>query len=885
MHSATTGAMAQLCHRPRFLILAAVVAVAWAAIAHAETGGELQVRDASGRTTGRFPLRHTDVQAAISGGTASVTVEQTFQNPYDRGIEAVYVFPLPVTSAIDDLEIRIGERVVRGAIQTREAARTTYETAKSQGRVAALLDQERPNIFTQQVANIQPGHEIRVRIHYTENLKYADGHYEMVIPTVVGPRYIPGQAAGGGVVPARHDANTVVHADTDQVPDASRITPPVLPPGERSGHDIMITVNLDAGVPIQDLNVLHHAVDIERRGRNAARVRLRPADTIPNKDFVLRYGVAGTGPEFGMLAHREPGQHEGLGFFTLQLQPEANVRPEEARPKELVFVLDTSGSMNGEPIAKSRAAVRWALQNLGPNDTFQLIRFANAASALAPQPLANTPENIALATSALDQLEGGGGTEMLTGIRAALEFPHDPARLRIVAFLTDGYIGNETQIFAAVRQSRGDARIFAFGIGNSVNRYLLDGLAAEGRGVVDYVGLDEETRPVVERFYDRIGKPYLTDLTVDWGRLPVQDMTPANAPDLFAGQPLVFSGRYRAGAAGDITIRGRLGSRPFTRRVYVTLPALQREHPEIATLWARRRIDELTSKLVRAEDPEVTRQITATALEYRLLSQYTSFVAVDNQVIAADGKPVLVPQPVDMPEGVRYEGVFGPAPVDSRFGMVGLNTGVVVQGGQLHVRGGRSAELNLPPSATPAPFGYGTMSEVVKVCGKMKSIDVKSSDVSHVSTDREILSLPMESVLEAVAANAGVAMPGVLRVRVLDGVRCVQAGKVLRIEVEVTNTGTSAVTLPRTVDVTAAAGAVLLRAADGAAVVLPAPLPALEPATDGVVVAPGQTRRITLELRTAALTSAPAPGRYRLECAAIAGAALLEPLRCEFDLR
>lgn len=884
MRSAISGAMAKPCHRSRLLILAAVIAAAWAGTAPAETGGELQVRDANGHTTGVFPLRHTDIQATVSGGTASVTVEQTFQNPYDRGIEAVYVFPLPVASAIDDLEIRIGARIVRGVIQTREAARATYETAKAQGRVAALLDQERPNIFTQQVANIQPGHEIRVRIHYTENLKYADGQYEMVIPTVVGPRYIPGNAVGGGVVPAGHVQPS---PDTDQVPDASRITPPVLPPGERSGHDVMITVNLDAGVPIQDLNVVHHAADIERRGRNAARVRLRPADTIPNKDFVLRYGVAGAGPEFGVLAHREPGQHDGLGFFTLQLQPEADVDASEARPKELVFVLDTSGSMSGEPIGKSKAAVRWALQNLGPDDTFQLIRFAGSASALAPAPLANTPENIALATSALDQLEGQGGTEMLTGIRKALELPHDPSRVRIVAFLTDGYIGNETEIFAAVRQSRGDARIFAFGIGNSVNRYLLDGLAAEGHGVVDYVGLDEETRPVVERFYDRIGKPYLTDLTVDWGSLPVQDVSPDNAPDLFAGQPLVFSGRYRAGAAGDITIRGRLGNRAYTRRVYVTLPALQREHPEIATLWARRRIDDLMRKIVRGEDPDITKQITTTALEYRLVSQYTSFVAVDNQVVSADGKPVLVPQPVDMPEGVRYEGVFGPAPMpgDARFGMVGVITGAVAQGGQLHIRGGRGAELNLPPNAASPPTAYGYMQQAVKVTGKQKSIDVKSSDLSHVARDAAIVSLPAESRSDLVANKANVHTPGVLRVRVLDGVRHVRAGKVLRIEVEVTNTGTAAVTLPRTIEVTAADGAVLSRATDGGTVALPTASSAIEATKAGIVLQPGQTRRITLELRTAALTIAPTPGRYQLRCVAIAGVALIEALQIDFEVR
>jgi Ca-activated chloride channel family protein len=733
--------------------------------------GALQLLDADGRPAGSFPLRHTEIHAEVTGSIARVVVEQEFQNPYRRGIEAVYVFPLPHASAVDDLEMRIGDRIVRGEIRTRRAARETYEQAKQQGRLAALLDQERPNIFTQQVANIQPGHSIRVRICYVDMLEYHDGGYEMVIPTVVGPRFIPGQPlAGGGNVPASvppldddaphpdaGESGTGWSPDTDRVPDASRITPPVVLPGRRAGHDIQIRVELDAGVPLQRVECPSHAVDLERPGPAAARLRLQPADTIPNKDFVLRYRVASERPELGFLSHRDPRHPEGYGYFSLAFQPELEVTAREARPKEIIFILDTSGSMRGEPMARSKAAMRWALQHLDPDDTFQIIRFSDEASSFSPRPVRCTTANVQRGLLYVEQMEGSGGTQMLSGIEAALDLPLDAERLRIVCMLTDGYIGNETEILGAVRQKIGDARLYSFGIGAAVNHYLLDEMAEEGRGMVDYVPLDGDTRPIVERFYARIARPHLTDIAIDWGDLDVQGVYPARVPDLFAGRPLVLAGRYQRPGRGEIVVRGRLGRRPFERRLPVELPADAPEHAPLGTLWARRRIDSLMQRLVGGEDSTLVAAVTDVALSFHLMTRYTSFVAVDNQVVAK-GKPVLVPQLIEMPAGVSYEGVFGemnlpPSDKAIRLGasavrVVGhpvegvreagaLNTGVVVQGGELHVRGGRSGEINVrvPTPATPAP------PPVANFSGKPNQIDVKS-DVSHdsqlSSTDLEV---------------------------------------------------------------------------------------------------------------------------------------------------
>ena len=406
------------------------------------TQGTLQVSVAPGEKLLEFPLEHTDVKATISGLVASVTVTQTFSNPYEDTIEAVYVFPLPQNAAVNDMTMKIGDRTIRGLIKRRAEAREIYEQAREEGKVASLLEQERPNIFTQSVANITPGAKIIIEICYDQDLKYDHGTYEFTFPMVVGPRFIPGTPIGkqgGGWAP-----------DTDQVPDASRITPPVLKPDERSGHDIALSVELDAGVPLQDLRCRSHEVDLKREGESEATIALKPFDTIPNKDFMLAYDVAGEQPEMALLTHRD----ERGGFFTLMIQPKAEFEAAEITPKEMIFVVDCSGSMRGEPISKAKQAMRKCIAQMNPDDTFRIIRFSVTASELSQEPLTNTPENIKRGLHYIEQMEGQGGTHMIAGIKAALDYPPDPKRVRIVCFMTDGYIGNETQILATNSATR-----------------------------------------------------------------------------------------------------------------------------------------------------------------------------------------------------------------------------------------------------------------------------------------------------------------------------------------------------------------------------------------------------------------------------------------------
>jgi Ca-activated chloride channel family protein len=614
--------------------------------ANAIPGGELRPAPGEGEVQA-FPLKHTEVRAEITGSVAQVRVNQVFQNPYDRPIEAVYVFPLPRTAAVDDMEIRLDDRVIRGVIMRREEARALYQAARRSGRTAALLDQERPNIFTQSVANILPGEEVVVSIRFFDVLPYDAGFYEFTFPMVVGPRFIPGAPVGEG---ERGLAN-----DTTDVPDASRITPPALYPGERSGHDVSLEVQVRASALLHDLASPSHAVDVENGAPGSARVVLKQEDSIPNRDFILRYRLDGALPEVVLLPHRT----EGPGYFLLILQPE--VRPAHARiaPKEIIFVVDCSGSMSDLPIGKVREAMRYALENLNPLDNFQIIRFSDEVDAFAPGPVPATPDYIARALEYVDDLEGGGGTVMMEAVKAALSVPEDPQRLRIISFMTDGYIGNEDQVLAYLKARLGEARLFSFGVGTSPNRYLLDKMAEFGRGSVHYVLLDGKADESVQDFYDKIRNPYMTDIEIDWGDLRVSEIYPARIPDLYLGRPVVLFGRYEEAGAGEIVVRGRLGAELYERHLRIELPERQEGGEAIESLWARSKIEELSDRLLGNPQPDVVEEITGLALAHRLVSARTSFVAVEEIPRTAEEEPLSVEVPVPVPAGVSYEGIFG----------------------------------------------------------------------------------------------------------------------------------------------------------------------------------------------------------------------------------
>ncbi len=586
-----------------------------------------------------MPLKHTDVRASVSGYIGSVEVVQQFHNPYSSKIEAVYVFPLPHNAAVNEFIMTIGERRIRGIIRERKEAEEIYQQAKRQGYVASLLTEERPNVFTQSVANIEPGKEIDVTIRYFHTLEYVDGWYEFVFPMVVGPRFNPPGTTDGVGAAARGQAGA----------SGQRTEVQYLKPGERSGHDISLRVDVDAGVAIEEFRCATHDVTHASASSNQLSIALKPEDGLPNRDFVLRYRVAGEKIKSDLLTHRD----ERGGYFTLMLYPPREVGNLARQPLELVFVLDCSGSMNGRPIAQAKAAVERGLGLLRPGDSFQIINFSISAVQLGPAPLDATPENVQRGRSYLRSLHGEGGTMMIEGIKAALDFPHDPQRLRFVCFLTDGYIGNEAEILGEIHQRLGASRIFSFGIGSSVNRYLIDHMAKAGRGAVAYLGSRDEAAKVMEDFFERISHPGLTDLAIDWGGMQVSEVFPRALPDLFVGRPVILTGRFQGNAA-SIRVAGKVAGERVEFAVPVDADDATATHPGLPSVWARMKIADLAEQSTYAPSAELPEQIKHVALDYGLMSAFTAFVAVDSTRRTEGAEGTTVPVAVPVPEGVKY---------------------------------------------------------------------------------------------------------------------------------------------------------------------------------------------------------------------------------------
>jgi Ca-activated chloride channel family protein len=640
------------------------------------TRGALLASDASGKPAGECPLKHTAVRAEVSGFISRVTVTQEFENPFADKIEAVYVFPLPQAAAVDDMTMLVGGRTIRAKIMRRAQAQAAYQQARARGHIASLLEQERPNVFTQSVANILPGQSVKVTISYVETLRYEAGTYEWSFPVVVGERYTP---AGGGT---GREQPVVVHPETSEgegqqsddsrppqensnaqepereaptasgtrVPDAARINPARPPEGMRAGHDISIEVSLDAGVPLEAVASSTHEIDVERRGAAGAFVRLKGGAHIPDRDFVLRYDVAGGRVEDALLTHASARGR----FFTLILQPPEHVAPAEVVPKELVFVLDTSGSMSGFPVEKAKETMMLALGGLNPHDTFNLITFSGDTHILFPEPVPATPANVSKARQFLASREGNGGTEMMKAIRAALD-PSDSARhVRVVCFMTDGQVGDDFEIIDEVRKHP-NARVFSMGFGYSPNRFLLDKMAEVGRGEVEYVTDGDDGSAAARRFHERVRDPLLTDLSVEWEGLAVSDIYPKTVPDLFGAKPVVIVGRYEGGASGLVRLRGRMAGGDFVRDVRVTLPDTEAAHDVLATLWARRRVDELMGQNMSAmqsndaETAPLREEVSRLGLDFRLMTQFTSFVAVEERIVTDGGEPRRVDVPADAP--------------------------------------------------------------------------------------------------------------------------------------------------------------------------------------------------------------------------------------------
>ncbi len=607
----------------------------------ASGAGQLVIRGANGSAAGLCPLTHTDVVADVSGYVARVHVRQTFENPAKSKIEAVYTFPLPDNSAVDEMTLTSGTRRVVGLVKPKEEARQIYNTAKSKGKVAGLLDQERPNVFTQSVANIEPGAAIVVDISYVETLKYEDGVYEWVFPMVVGPRY-----------------------NGASVADADKISPPVSTPGTRAAHTVSLQIRLDTGAGLSNIESPSHPIQAVPDGAGRAVVTLQNGSAIPNKDFILRYRSAGQQISDSLLTYTDT---RGK-YFTLTLQPPERVLPAQAVPKEMVFVIDQTGSQAGWPLEKAKETMRYCIQNLNPGDTFNLVGFDTDVHPCFPRPVLASRTTIAQALRYLKPIQGDGGTDILKSMRYVLKFPDDPSRLRVVCYMTDGLIGDDMEVLDYIKKNRGRARMFPLGVGEGVNRFLIDGMAQMGGGMADYVTLSESGQEAAERFYTRVQAPVLTNITVNWGTLPVSEVYPRAIPDLFGASPIMVHGKLTGPALGTFTVHGMTAAGPWTREVTVTPDDESPQHDALPSLWARAKVADLMAQDMAGVQsgnlsPDLKDQIVQTGVEYHLLTQFTSFVAVEESRVTAGGPAQMVRVPVDLPEGMAPTG-----PLASRAG-------------------------------------------------------------------------------------------------------------------------------------------------------------------------------------------------------------------------
>ncbi len=579
--------------------------------------------------TDRLPLKKTHADVSITGVIADVTLQQVYKNEGSRPLEALYIFPASTRAAVYGMTMKIGERTVTAVIKEREQARRDYEAAVRQGQSASLLEQQRPNVFRMNVGNILPGDTIVTELRYTELLVPQDGVYSFVYPTVVGPRY-PNRAASGG-------------------PASDWVANPYLAEGKKPTCAFDIQTTLSTGMPVQDISCPSHTVKTEYRNPDRAIVTLDPSERDGgNRDFILRYRLAGNKIASGLLLYE--GQKEN--FFLLTAQPPRSVEAGQIPPREYIFIVDVSGSMHGFPLDIAKKLMRDLIGGLKPSDTFNVLLFAGCSSLLSEHSLRATPHNIRTAIDFIDRRQGGGGTELLPALKRALALPRSEGCSRTVVIATDGYVSAEAEAFDLIRTNLGKAGMFSFGIGSSVNRHLIEGMARAGMGEPFVITNEKEAPGKADAFRRMISTPVLTGVTVDFGSLEVYDVEPRSVPDVFAGRPVIVFGKWRGKPRGTITVKGTAGDTNYRRRIDAANIRPSASHAALQHLWARHRIALLGDYNLLRRDDERIREITRLGLSYSLLTAYTSFVAIDSLVRVQDGKPVTVRQPLPLPQGV-----------------------------------------------------------------------------------------------------------------------------------------------------------------------------------------------------------------------------------------
>ena len=588
-----------------------------------------------GPSVDRFPLKDTKVSATINGVIAETYVTQTYANEGTNPINASYVFPASSRVAVHGMKMEIGDEVITAKIKEKEEAKAEFEEAAGEGKSASLLEQKRPNVFTMDVANVMPGDTVRIELHYTELITSRDGLYQFVFPTVAGPRYASPSSEGN-----RED---------------EWVASPFLEEGTPPQGTYEIAVRLSAGVPISGLTSSSHNIRVEKESPSEARVTLSDSgDFAGDRDFILDYRLTGQEINCGLTLHT--GEKEN--FFMLMVQPPERVRAEEIPPREYIFVLDVSGSMFGYPLDTAKELIRSLVGNLRYSDKFNLVLFSDTAVSMAPQSVPATGENIRQAIDLIERQDGGGGTELAPALQRAVSLPADPQMARSIVTITDGYMSDEASIFNIINKNLTSADFFSFGIGTSVNRYLIDGIAKAGSGEAFVVTKPEQAAKTAHDFCTYIQSPVMTGIKVDYNGFDVYDVEPDILPTLFAQRPLVLFGKWKGQPSGTIRITGKTGNQDYMQEIPVSQAAVSKDNQAISYLWARTKVERLTDYGTGQGAGDTIRQalvkkaVTRLGLDYSMMTPYTSFIAVTETVRNQEGDAADVNQPLPLPRHV-----------------------------------------------------------------------------------------------------------------------------------------------------------------------------------------------------------------------------------------
>jgi Ca-activated chloride channel family protein len=637
---------------------------------YAETGDNRTLSpyffiDNADPTVDRFPLKKTNVEVSISGVIADVLVKQTYSNDGIRPISARYIFPASTRAALHGMKLIIGGQVITAKIKEREAAQKQFDQAKKEGKSASLLKQQRPNVFSMSVANIMPSDTIDIELRYTELLVPTDGTYEFVYPTVVGPRYSN-----------QLEANA---PETDQW-----IKSPYLPEGSKPETKFNITAKLSTGMALREIVSPSHETDVFRQGDAVATVALKDAETFSgNRDYILKYRLAGKEIQSGLMLFEDKDEK----FFLLMVQPPERIRLEDIPSREFIFVVDVSGSMHGFPLNTAKKLLRDLIGNLRGTDKFNVILFSGGSRLMAPRSVPATDGNIRRAIEIIEEQQGGGGTELLAAVRRGFSLPRDAGHSRTMLIITDGYIGMEKEVFQEIQNNLHQTNVFTFGIGSSVNRYLIEGIAKAGQGEPFVVTDPSEAASAAQRFREYIQSPVLTDINVSYTGFDAYDIEPVGIHDLFANRPVIVFGKWRGAAQGVIKVSGTGGNGAYAQTFYVAESRPLEINSPLRYLWARTRIARLSDFSFNGES-ENKDEIVRLGLTYNLLTAYTSFIAV-SEVLRNPGDSEQLDQPLPLPLHVSNLAVSGTVSVpEPELGLLLAMAAVMLSAGLFYKKNG-----------------------------------------------------------------------------------------------------------------------------------------------------------------------------------------------------